>query len=131
MEMCYDGALVMPQNYALLNEEEMTYVEGGGTFSVEIGDNSFVMTALASISGTLTTAKVTAVLGSVGVAIATAIELGTAGTGTLIAGAFILAWGGIVSSIAGIAVTYGLNSLKGKKWDLVTADWCPNYTFKI
>lgn len=30
MEMCYDGALVMPNNYAVVDEEEMTYVEGGG-----------------------------------------------------------------------------------------------------
>lgn len=30
MEMCYDGALVMPKNYAVVNEEEMTYVDGGG-----------------------------------------------------------------------------------------------------
>ena len=29
MEMCYDGALVMPSNYALMSEDEMTYVEGG------------------------------------------------------------------------------------------------------
>ena len=29
MEMCYDGALVMPSNYAVMDEEEMTYVEGG------------------------------------------------------------------------------------------------------
>lgn len=29
MEICYDGALVMPSSYAVMNEEEMTYVEGG------------------------------------------------------------------------------------------------------
>lgn len=29
MEMCYDGALAMPKNYAVINEEEMTYVDGG------------------------------------------------------------------------------------------------------
>lgn len=29
MEMCYEGALVMPSSYAVMNEEEMTYVEGG------------------------------------------------------------------------------------------------------
>ena len=29
MEMMYDGALVMPKNYAVVNEEEMTYVDGG------------------------------------------------------------------------------------------------------
>lgn len=29
MEMCYDGALVMPSSYAVMDEEEMYYVEGG------------------------------------------------------------------------------------------------------
>lgn len=29
MEMCYDGALVMPSNYAVMEEDEMVYVEGG------------------------------------------------------------------------------------------------------
>lgn len=29
MEMCYNGALVMPSNYAIMDEEEMIYVEGG------------------------------------------------------------------------------------------------------
>lgn len=29
MKLCYDGALVMPNNYAVMNEEEMAYVEGG------------------------------------------------------------------------------------------------------
>ena len=28
-EMQYDGALVMPSSYAVMNEEDMTYVEGG------------------------------------------------------------------------------------------------------
>ena len=131
MEVCYKGILVMPENYVVMNEEEMTYVEAGGTFSVQIGSNSFVMTALAGISGTLTTAKVSAVLGGIGLTIAGAIELGTAGAGTLVAGAFILAWGGIVSTLAGIAVSYGINSLKGKTFAIASGDWCPNYTLKI
>ncbi|MGN0351591.1 MAG: hypothetical protein ACI4ES_08055 [Roseburia sp.] len=29
MDMCYEGALVMPSSYAVMDEEEMTYVEGG------------------------------------------------------------------------------------------------------
>lgn len=29
MDMCYDGALIMPSSYAMMNEEEMTYVDGG------------------------------------------------------------------------------------------------------
>ena len=32
MVMTYNEALVMPSNYAVMDEEEMTYVEGGGTF---------------------------------------------------------------------------------------------------
>lgn len=34
MEKCYDGALVMPSSYAVMNEEEMTYVEGGGKITI-------------------------------------------------------------------------------------------------
>lgn len=29
MEMCYDGVLVMPSSYAIMDEEEMMYVDGG------------------------------------------------------------------------------------------------------
>ncbi len=29
IEMTYNGTLVMPANYAVVNEEEMTYVDGG------------------------------------------------------------------------------------------------------
>lgn len=29
MKMCYDGALAMPSSYVVINEEEMTYLEGG------------------------------------------------------------------------------------------------------
>lgn len=32
MEMCYEGALSLPCSYAVMNEEEMTYVNGGFTF---------------------------------------------------------------------------------------------------
>ena len=35
MDMCYEGALVMPSSYAVMDEEEMTYVEGGGTITVK------------------------------------------------------------------------------------------------
>lgn len=30
MDMCYEGTLVMPSNCVVMDEEEMTYVEGGG-----------------------------------------------------------------------------------------------------
>lgn len=31
MDMCYDGALVMPSNYVVMDEDEMIYVEGGAS----------------------------------------------------------------------------------------------------
>ncbi|MNN34507.1 hypothetical protein D3C81_1483150 [compost metagenome] len=46
--------------------------------------------------------------------IAVAIELGTAGTGTLIAGAFLITFAGIIPTLASTAAAYGINSLKGK-----------------
>lgn len=29
MEMCYNGALVMPSNYAVISNDEMEYIDGG------------------------------------------------------------------------------------------------------
>jgi hypothetical protein len=29
MDMCYEGTLVMPSNCVVMDEEEMTYVDGG------------------------------------------------------------------------------------------------------
>lgn len=114
MELCYAGALDMPSSFVLMDTEEMTYTEGGGKVGVKIGENSFIISILSAVGGTLTVAKATAALTAAGAAIATAVELGTAGLGTLYAGAFIIAWGAIVPTIAGAAVTYGINSLKGK-----------------
>jgi hypothetical protein len=54
MEMCYDGALVMPSSYAVMNEEEMSYVEGGfvcksSTFAKAIDISVTVILAVAGI----------------------------------------------------------------------------------
>lgn len=96
----------------------MEYFDGGGTVTFKISSNSFIIGALSAVGGSLTIAKTTAVLAGLGVTIATAIELGTAGIGTLIAGAFLVAWGGIVPALAGFTVTYGINSLKGKTFSI-------------
>ena len=36
MEMTYDGALVMPKNFVAVDEEEMTYTNGGAHYQVYI-----------------------------------------------------------------------------------------------
>ena len=71
MEMTYGGALVMPNSYAMMDEEEMMYLEGGGTFRI-IASASTVRTiirgGLALVCGLIGsasafTAAVSAVLG--------------------------------------------------------------------
>lgn len=58
MEMCYDGALVMPSNYAVMDENEMTYVEGGKTMTKNQCIDALVAIGIASpqlaIAGALT-----------------------------------------------------------------------------
>lgn len=49
MEMCYDGALVMPSSYAVMDEEEMTYVEGGGWSGKQVLRNVTGMIAVFSL----------------------------------------------------------------------------------
>ena len=36
MEICCNGELVMPKSYAAMGEEEMTYVEGGAIYTVNL-----------------------------------------------------------------------------------------------
>lgn len=50
MEMCYDGALVMPSSYAVMDEEEMMYVEGG-KFSWAAAKGLAVTALTAVVSG--------------------------------------------------------------------------------
>ena len=58
MEMCYDGALVMPGSYVVMSEEEMTYVEGGKTLTKKQCLNGLAMIGINSpqlaIAGALT-----------------------------------------------------------------------------
>ncbi len=67
MEMCYDGALVMPSNYAVMSEDEMTYVEGGGSFTVR-GTAKEIRGRLTAVIGTslLGTGAATALGGLLG-----------------------------------------------------------------
>lgn len=93
MEMCYDGALVMPSSYALMDEEEMTYVEGGLSYSktstgykVTLSTRNCGDLAALAAGGSITFATVSAVLGLTGVgipgAIACAVLAGVAGLGS-------------------------------------------------
>jgi len=131
MEMCYNEALVMPSNYVVMDSNEMEYLEGGGTLTLAISNKSMIIAMLSAVGGALTVAKATAVLSAATTAISTAIFLGSAGTLTLYAGAFLLAFESVIPVIAGAAVKYGIDSLKGKTFDLVSIPGVPNFTVSI
>ena len=77
MEMCYEGALVMPSSYVVMNEDEMTYVEGGGTATVR-GTAKNIRSRLTaviglSLYGTGACAALGAILGKIAGAIVGAV----------------------------------------------------------
>ncbi len=93
MDMCYDGALIMPSNYAVMDEEEMIYVEGGVSVKKTSMGYKVVLSAqdcgdLAALAagGSATMATVSGVLGATGVGIpavvVTAVLAGVSGVGS-------------------------------------------------
>ena len=56
MTMCYDGALVMPSSYAVMDEEEMTYVEGGLKVSTWVAATAIDIAVTLMFGGAATTA---------------------------------------------------------------------------
>lgn len=133
MEMCYDGALVMPSSYAVMNEEEMTYVEGGGTFSITLKKNT-ICWALGAIGGLATKVGLTKLFAGMMTGIAVAIELGSFGWGTLLAG-FVLYYGSSVAAAGAAAIVKKLagNIYKGGDIKLTVAEgWLvPNFNWKV
>lgn len=133
MEMCYDGALVMPINYAVMDEEEMTYVEGGGTFSITLKKDT-ICWAIAAISGVATKAALKAIFAGMMTGIAVAIELGTAGWGTLLAG-LVLYYGSSVAAAGAAAI---VKNIAGKiytggdiKLTVVKGWLVPSFNWKV
>ena len=53
--MCYDGTLVMPSSYAVMSEDEMTYVEGGALSKL---DKALIIGVCAASTVALTVALV-------------------------------------------------------------------------
>ena len=52
MDMCYDGALVLPSSYAVMDEEEMCYTEGGRVVTI---NRKIIRSAFAMVFGVVST----------------------------------------------------------------------------
>lgn len=105
MEMCYDGTLVMPSNFVVVSDEEMTYVEGGST-AVVYGTASNIRTRLSSLialslAGTADGAAIGALIGG---------PLGAA-AGAILGNALFGSWRSAATSahstVEGIIKKYG------------------------
>jgi len=55
MEMCYNGNLVMPSNYVVVNADEMEYIDGG---ALTTWQKALVIGACVAATATLTVALV-------------------------------------------------------------------------
>ncbi len=125
MEMCYDGALVMPSNYAVMDEEEMTYVEGGGSITINRKTIDKALSSIWSAIGSVSTvawltnksaaqigAKIAGAAFKVGKAL-----LSVSGFAGFALQAAAAALAGVVAACAlTIGIVYATNSTMKLKW---------------
>ena len=111
MEMYYDGALVMPKNYAVVDEEEMTYVEGG--YSREIvgfssGSEAYNKLNQASKYAGAATFIVGAPFMGIGGALSSAMAAIVGFAGGIITGSCMWQWKQALDTAATVAKKYSL-----------------------
>lgn len=130
MEMCYDGTLVMPNNYAIVSSDEMEYVDGGFYISYSAIKAVVCASILNPIGATLVgiglyklagfiTAKA-AILGA---------KFGAFG------GPFVAFFSGLVSAVIGggaaCTIAHALIQGKGIGVDPLYTRWGTPYWFEI
>ena len=99
MEATYNATLTMPANFSVLDEEEMTYVEGGGTITVTITKGT-IQGIISLLGGSVSAVGIQLGLDALAAALVTPIEFGTAGAATLAVAAFLVAWHGLAAALA-------------------------------
>ncbi|OYP35356.1 hypothetical protein C8E03_10818 [Lachnotalea glycerini] len=93
MEMCYEGALAMPSGFAVMEEEEMMIIEGGGAFTAK--------TALKWIAATILGGIVYDVLKAAAIKVGCWAALNAAAIATVVSRVVA------VGILTGIAACYG------------------------
>lgn len=118
MEMCYDGTLVMPTKYILINNEEMLYLDGGvkpkahwwgisiklsgketAQFLGDAGWAASALTSLVGLAGGVASIAVGTILGTYGFVIS---RMNSNNSGVT----FKFTWAQIVSGIPSIVDNY-------------------------
>ena len=107
MDMCYDGALVLPSSYAVMDEEEMCYTEGGRVVTI---NRKTIRSAFAMVVGAVSTCISVRCIAKWVVKSAPTIARTVLGWGPMAqAGVAILA-GFIVASAIAVAIVYASNT---------------------
>lgn len=105
MDMCYDGTLVMPSSYTVMDEDEMSYVDGGSV-SRSVNWISIPIDAVCTVIGL----NASAIMGCAGVAIAkfTAKKIASVARHAIIQN---LIGGAAVSFLTGIVTKMSRNNI--------------------
>ena len=107
MAMCYDGALVLPSSYAVMDEEEMCYTEGGRVVTI---NRKTIRSAFAMVVGAVSTCISVRGIAKWVVKSAPTIARTVLGWGPMAqAGVAILA-GFIVAYAIAVAIVYASNT---------------------
>ena len=114
MTMTYDGTMVMPKNYAVVTEDEMTYVEGGGTLKYSVSFRFTDALCQAAYAGGIST-----VIGTITACVSAA--LGATGIGAIAIGAVV----GFASSILS---SYLTRNVKGFTKTVSGSMWIPSFS---
>ena len=96
MDVCYDGALVLPRNYVPVSEEEMDYIDGGASFWQKAGIIAAVVVGGIALTAAIIYGQFLLAARIMGITIKSyAKKLGAKGVATIIAGATGLGVAGI------------------------------------
>ena len=130
MEMCYDGALVMPSSYAIMDSDEMTYVEGGFYIKYSTIRTAVLASCLNPIGATLVGIGCYKLAGLITAkAAALGAKIGSLG------GPVVAAVSAVVSAAIGAGAAYtiahALIRKKGIGVDLVYSRWGIPYWVEV
>lgn len=133
--------MILPEGSIMLNLEDMRFVEGGGTVKLYLSKETinYALDGLVGF-GSAAAAKValTAALSALGGTLLVAMEAGTAGAATIVAGEFLTLYAGAVATIVSTLMGYynvktGKFSYKGKDIKLFNMKHSilPNKTIRL
>lgn len=124
MELCYEGALVMPGSFSMIDEEEMMYLEGGA-YTTYTGWQAWNKIA-AIVCKVATWCGTAYMLANVAGACVCATPVGTiAAVVSALGSVFAMASAGVHATMAGLAITYTVRNggFRASSFEFLNWSW--------